>query len=100
MPAPDPLAKPAQIGERSLSPDDGVHGAGFAARGDHRGGASSRAGDSGFHIHMLIATGLGVFLTVLLGTGLMSLVFLSNSSGHDASAATASKPVTEEEEPK
>ena len=56
------------------------------------------AGDSGFHIHMLIATGLGVFLTILLGTGLMSLVFLSNSSGHDASAARPSNQVSEEEE--
>jgi hypothetical protein len=44
-------------------------------------------GDPGLHIHMLIATGLGVFLTVLLGTGLMSLVFLSSSSGHDRDAA-------------
>jgi hypothetical protein len=44
-------------------------------------------GDPELHIHMLIATGLGVFLTVMLGTGLMSLIFLSNSSGHDASVA-------------
>lgn len=44
-------------------------------------------GDPGLHIHMLIATGLGVFLTVLLGTALMSLVFLSSSSGHDSEAA-------------
>ena len=44
-------------------------------------------GDPGLHIHMLIATGLGVFLTVLLGTGLMSLAFLSSSSGHDSEAA-------------
>ena len=44
-------------------------------------------GDPGLHIHMLIATGLGVFLTVLLGTALMSLVFLSSSSGHDSKAA-------------
>ena len=35
---------------------------------------------------MLIATALGCGLTVLLGTALMSLVFLSNSSGHDAEA--------------
>jgi len=49
------------------------------------------AGDSGFHIHMLIATALGVFFTVLLGTGLMSLVFLSNSSGHDDQAAQSRK---------
>ena len=44
-------------------------------------------GDPELHIHMLIATGAGVFLSMLLGTGLMSLIFLSNSSGHDASAA-------------
>ena len=43
-------------------------------------------GDSGVHIHMLIATALGVGLTVLLGTGLMVLSFLSASSGHDEQA--------------
>ena len=40
-------------------------------------------GDPEPHLHMLIATGLGVFFTVLLGTGLMLLVFLSAASGHD-----------------
>ena len=44
-------------------------------------------GDDGVHIHMLIATALGVGLTVLLGTGLMLLTFLSASSGHDADAS-------------
>ena len=44
-------------------------------------------GDREVHLHMLVATFLGVSLTMLLGTGLMSLVFLSNSSGHDARAA-------------
>ena len=44
-------------------------------------------GDKGVHVHMLIATALGVGLTVLLATGLMSLVFLSSSSGHDDAAA-------------
>lgn len=44
-------------------------------------------GDAGTHVHMMIATALGVGLTVLLGTGLMTLVFLSNSSGHDDQAA-------------
>lgn len=43
-------------------------------------------GDSTFHVHMMIATALGVGLTVLLGTGLMTLVFLSSSSGHDEQA--------------
>ena len=44
-------------------------------------------GDPGVHVHMLIATALGVGLTVLLGTGLMTLVFVSSSSGHDEAAA-------------
>jgi len=43
-------------------------------------------GQAEFHIHMLIATALGIGLTVLLGTALMTLIFLSNSSGHDAAA--------------
>ena len=37
-------------------------------------------------IHMVIATVAGVGLTVLVGTGLMGLVFLSNRSGHDEEA--------------
>lgn len=44
-------------------------------------------GDSELHIHMLIATALGVGLSVLLGAALMTLIFLSNSSGFDADAA-------------
>ena len=43
-------------------------------------------GDPTVHIHMLIATALGIGLTVLLGTGLMALAFLSSSSGHDDAA--------------
>jgi lipopolysaccharide export LptBFGC system permease protein LptF len=34
-------------------------------------------------LHMMIATALGVVFTVLLGTGLMGLVFVSRASGHD-----------------
>lgn len=44
-------------------------------------------GDPTIHVHMLIATALGVGLTVLLGTGLMTLAFLSSSSGHDERAS-------------
>jgi hypothetical protein len=43
-------------------------------------------GDPAIHVHMLIATALGIGLTVLLGTALMTLVFLSSSSGHDEAA--------------
>ncbi len=35
-------------------------------------------------IHMIIATTLGVWLTFMLGTGLMALLFLSHGTGHDA----------------
>lgn len=44
-------------------------------------------GDPTTHVHMLIATALGVGLTVLLGTALMTLAFVSASSGHDDEAA-------------
>lgn len=37
-------------------------------------------------IHMIIATVAGVGLAMLVGTGLMGLVFLSNASGHDDAA--------------
>jgi uncharacterized membrane protein len=39
-------------------------------------------------IHMIIATVAGVSMSVLLGTGLMGLVYFSNRSGHDEDAAT------------
>jgi len=42
-------------------------------------------------IHMLIATIAGVGFTVLIGTGLMGLVFLSAGSGHDQDAADSTK---------
>jgi multisubunit Na+/H+ antiporter MnhB subunit len=44
-------------------------------------------GDPTLHVNMLIATGLGVGFTVLLGTSLMTLVFISADSGHDEAAA-------------
>lgn len=43
-------------------------------------------GDPTVHVHMLIATALGIGFTVLLGSGLMTLAFLSSSSGHDDEA--------------
>ena len=41
-------------------------------------------------IHMVIATIAGVGFSVLLGTGLMGLVYFSNNSGHDDAAAPRS----------
>lgn len=49
------------------------------------------AGSDGFHIHMLIATALGTGLSVLLAGALMSLVFMSSSSGHDDRASDHDK---------
>ncbi|MGN6848202.1 MAG: hypothetical protein ACTHJK_01795 [Sphingomicrobium sp.] len=43
-------------------------------------------GDPTLHINMLVATALGTGFTVLLGTSLMTLVFLSADSGHDEAA--------------
>ena len=44
-------------------------------------------GDASPSIHLILATALGAGLTVLLGTALMTLVFLSADSGHDEAAA-------------
>jgi hypothetical protein len=49
------------------------------------------------HASLIIATALGIGLTVLLGTGLMTLVFLSNASGHDEEATTRSNRENEKE---
>jgi hypothetical protein len=43
-------------------------------------------GEDSPSIHLMIATALGVGLTVLLGTALMTLLFLSSRSGHDEAA--------------
>ncbi|HTU10371.1 MAG TPA: hypothetical protein VMG08_05675 [Allosphingosinicella sp.] len=46
-------------------------------------------------IHMTIATILGVGLSVLVGTGLMGLIFLSSRSGADEEAG---RPADEDEQ--
>jgi hypothetical protein len=43
------------------------------------------------HASLIIATALGVGATVLLGTGLMALMFISSDSGHDEQAARTHK---------
>jgi len=43
-------------------------------------------GEGEIHASLIIATALGVGFTVLLGTSLMTLVFLSADSGHDEAA--------------
>ena len=42
------------------------------------------------HASLIIATALGVGLTVLLGSALMVLMFLSSESGHDEAAGGGS----------
>ena len=48
------------------------------------------AGAGEVHASLIIATALGVSLTVLLGSGLMVLMFLSSESGHDEAAGGSS----------
>jgi len=43
-------------------------------------------GEGEVHASLIIATALGIGFTVLVGTGLMTLIFISNSSGHDEAA--------------
>lgn len=41
--------------------------------------------------HMVIATVLGVFLTVLVGSGLFAAAFFSSKSGHDQSISDSTR---------
>ena len=42
-------------------------------------------------LHMVIATILGVFFSVLLGAGLFAAAFFSDKSGHDQSVTDATR---------
>src|SRR6478736_546160 len=48
------------------------------------------------HINLLIATALGIGLTVLVGTGLMTLIFVSSSNAHGEIAAGTNEKKDEE----
>ena len=54
-------------------------------------------GDTSPSIHFILATALGAGLTVLLGTALMTLVFLSADSGHDEAATPHIREENDEE---
>lgn len=43
------------------------------------------------NLHLVAATPLGVFFSVLLGCGLCALFFSSDESGHDRSVADATR---------
>ena len=47
------------------------------------------------HIHMLIAIALGIGLTVLLGTAMITVIFLNSRSNYDAAAGSAPKESNE-----
>ena len=49
------------------------------------------SGQEGFRPHMLIATAVGSFLTVLLGGALILLSYFSSASGHDQEVADFNK---------
>jgi hypothetical protein len=53
-------------------------------------------GGGEIHASLIIATALGIGLTVLLGSGLMVLMFLSSSSGYDEEAGKSRKENEEE----
>ena len=53
-------------------------------------------GEGEVHASLIIATALGVGLTVLVGSALMSLVFLSSSGGHDEEASRTHRENDEE----
>jgi hypothetical protein len=48
-------------------------------------------GDGAIRVSLIVATGFGVFFTMLLGTALMTLVFISAESGHDEQARGQSR---------
>ena len=49
-------------------------------------------------VHIVIATAAGVSFTVLLGTGLMLLAFLSAGSGHDENVKHAADEMKDDPE--
>ncbi len=51
-------------------------------------------------LHMVIATVLGVFFSVLLGAGLFAAAFFSDKSGHDQNVTDATRhKESEDDEP-
>jgi hypothetical protein len=54
-------------------------------------------GEGEIHASLIIATAVGVGLTMLLGSALMTLVFISASSGHDNEAAAHSHHARDED---
>lgn len=86
VPRPDPLPAPATV-DRSRLKRAIRWVALFALAVAALAVALVSQSQDEWRIHMMIATGLGIFLTVLLAGALMLLVFFSASSGHDEAVA-------------
>ena len=54
-------------------------------------------GEGEIHLSLIVATVAGIGFTVLLGTSLMTLVFLSADSGHDEAAAQQTHEESDQE---
>ena len=54
-------------------------------------------GEGEVHPSLIIATALGIGFTMLLGSSLMALMFLSAESGHDEAAAPHSRQENDKE---
>ena len=92
MPRPDPLPRPDPQANGTPSLLDKLKRAlrllaGFALLVAAIAALLVARGQAGFHIHMLIATFVGMGLAVFIGGALMLLIFYSAASGHDDLAA-------------
>ena len=50
-------------------------------------------------LHMVVATILGVFFSILLGCGLFAAAFFSDKSGHDQDVTDATRSARDQAEP-
>ena len=50
-------------------------------------------------VSMVVATVIGVFVSVLLGCGLFAAAFFSDKSGHDQRITDATRPRQQDDEP-
>ena len=50
-------------------------------------------------LHMVVATVLGVFFSILLGCGLFAAAFFSDKSGHDRDVTDATRSAREAQDP-
>lgn len=86
MPNPDPVPGPTTEQKQRLKRAFKLLGV-FAALVAAVATLLVAHGQAEFHLHMMIATALGMGLAVFIGGALMLLIFFSASSGHDEAAS-------------